>query len=67
MPVVGTLVGGLIGGIAGGIGGSLAAGEIVDAIGDACDYDLEEAICECCNKRFKARKYKNEKICQKCR
>lgn len=47
----------------------MGAGIAVDAIGDACDYDINEKKCANCGQNFKVRRYKGQKdqrLCPKC-
>lgn len=70
-PGIGAIVGGIVGGIAGGVGGSVGAQKTVQAIGDACEYNIEWAnkSCHPCGKRYQYRKYqrKDDGYCDECR
>lgn len=68
-PGIGTIIGGMIGGIGGGIGGAMGVRALASDIGDAHQYDMVEAKCKPCKKKFNIRKYKGEAItstCPKC-
>ena len=70
-PGIGTIVGGIVGGIAGAMSGSVGAQKAVEAIGDACEYNIEWARnpCRRCGKRYQYRKYqrKDDGYCDECR
>jgi len=70
-PGIGTIVGGILGGVAGGVGGSVGAQKTVQAISDACEYDIEwgDKPCRRCNRRYQYRKYqkKDDGYCDECR
>lgn len=63
-----TKIGGIVGAVLGAIVVSRVGTSVFNKISDACDYNIEEAICVNCKKIFKRRKYREDKkaVCGSC-